>query len=99
MKLFLSIFLLVISTSGVAQTTPAGPITFCNVCDNFKLTQKGNDLLITCPPSTTPVMTYKNCPNAKAKKVGGQINLTCGTGTKQMPIVPKASTKLDEPAK
>lgn len=95
MKIISSLFLLLISSVTLAQTpVPPGQVTFCNVCDNFKLTQKGNDLLITCPPSTTPIMTYKNCPNAKAKKVGGQVNLTCGDGTKQMPVVPKASTVI-----
>jgi hypothetical protein len=66
----------------------AAPFSFCGVCDNVKLVQKQgqNKLEFFCPPATTPFLTYDNCPNAKAKKVNGVINITCGNGQVMTPV-------------
>ena len=64
----------------------AGAVSFCGVCDNYKLVQKGQDLLIMCPPNPVPIMTYKNCVNPKAKKVAGEVNITCNSGISPPPI-------------
>jgi hypothetical protein len=70
----------------------AAPFSFCGVCDNVKLVQKQtqpNKLEFYCPPATTPFLTYDNCPNAKAKKTNGVINITCGNGQVMTPVSTK----------
>jgi len=61
-----------------AATAHAAGVTFCDVCSGYTISKRGDDVLIRCPGQKDPWMTFKNCLNPKAKRVGANLTITCG---------------------
>lgn len=57
----------------------AKPITFCNVCTGYTVSQRGDDVLVRCPgePIEEPWLTFYDCHNPKVTRGAGQLTITC----------------------
>lgn len=52
-------------------------ITFCNLCDNFRLKRDGDNLQLICPGKEVPFLTLTGCKNPTAKRTGQDYIITC----------------------
>jgi hypothetical protein len=59
----------------------ARPVTFCDVCKNYMISKKGDDVYIRCPgePLDKPWMTFKDCKNPKVTRTATMVTITCNT--------------------
>lgn len=75
--MFLSALSLNLFLTGVIASAEARSVTFADVCSNYTISRRGDDLLIRCPGEKEPWMTIKECKNPRAKRSGSKVTIFC----------------------
>lgn len=67
----------------------AGELSFCNICENFRVEQKKGelDVRLYCPNESKPFLTIQNCPNASLKRKVGTKEFTLICNNKAIKLI------------
>lgn len=70
-------FICVMTLALWAAAALGASISLCNLCANYTVSKRGNDVLIRCPGRIDPVFVLTKCANPSVLRSGGQVTITC----------------------